>query len=141
MARVSRKTTAMAALAMLIMPLLSVVAVFTWLSASVVLMLYVAIRYVSWFVRVTRMRSRPWEMLATALGGFEVFVARLVGAWHDNVYVDTTADGRGGMGEVKLMRTVDDVPPPSYLESEWIENGRTRRTRKRRLEQGLATTP
>ncbi|KAK9488910.1 hypothetical protein V1527DRAFT_486769 [Lipomyces starkeyi] len=133
MTRASSRTTALAAASLLILPSLAFSAIVTMFVASVILAFHVTKMYILWFLRVSGIRSRPQEKIHELRNGFEISVARLIGARHD------TAIYNEGMSDPSMvMRIPDDVPPPSYIESEWIEQGRIISSKMGPEEQGLS---
>ncbi|KAK9319703.1 hypothetical protein V1517DRAFT_331609 [Lipomyces orientalis] len=135
MAGLSRSTTALAAASLLILPSLALSAVVTMFVASIVLAFHVMNMYILWFLRVSGIRS-PQEKIHELRNGLEISVARLIGGRHDTAIFDEGMSSQTGGG--KVLRVDDDVPPPSYIESEWIEQqGRIRRSKKKCQEHGL----
>ncbi|KAK9240595.1 hypothetical protein V1525DRAFT_385600 [Lipomyces kononenkoae] len=133
MARVTCGTTALAAASLLILPSLAFSALVTMFVASIILAIHVFKMYVLWFLRVSGIRSRPQEKINELRNEFGISLARFLGARHNSTIYDE------GMNDTnKAMRMVDDVPPPSYIESEWIEQGRIRSSKKGRDEHGVS---
>ncbi|KAK9372830.1 uncharacterized protein V1513DRAFT_427154 [Lipomyces chichibuensis] len=127
MTRASSRTSAMAAASLLILPSLAFSAIVTMFVASIILAFHVMKMYILWFLRVSGIRSRPQEKIHELRNVFEISVARLVGTTHDNAIYDE------GMSDQSMTMRIDNyVPPPSYIESEWIEQGRIIRSKKGR---------
>ncbi|KAK9248288.1 hypothetical protein V1506DRAFT_529527 [Lipomyces tetrasporus] len=134
MAGISRSATALAAASLLILPSLALSAVVTMFVALMVLACHAMNMYILWFLRVSGVRS-PREKIHELRNGLEISIARLIGGRHDTAIFDEGMSGH--TGGVKVLRVADDVPPPSYIESEWIEQGRIRRSKKKCQEHGL----
>ncbi|KAK9368510.1 hypothetical protein V1509DRAFT_623124 [Lipomyces kononenkoae] len=130
MARVTCGTTALAAASLLILPSLAFSAIVTMFFALIILAFHVFKMYVLWFLRVSGIRSRPQEKIHELRNELGISVARFLGARHNTAIYD-----QGMNNPNKVMKMVDDVPPPSYIESEWIEQGRIRSSRKGRADE------
>ncbi|KAK9386555.1 hypothetical protein V1515DRAFT_622240 [Lipomyces mesembrius] len=138
MTRASSRTTALAAASLIILPSLAFSAIVTMFVASIILVFHVMKMYILWFLRVSGIRSCPQEKIHELRNGLAISVARLIGARHDTAIYDE------GMSDPSTaMRIDDDVLPPSYIESEWIEQGRIISSKKGREPHGLsvASTP
>ncbi|KAK9356557.1 hypothetical protein V1523DRAFT_430481 [Lipomyces doorenjongii] len=133
MTRASSRTTALAAASLLILPSLAFSAIVTMFVASIILAFHVMKMYILWFLRVSGIRSRPQEKIHELRNGFGICVARLIGARHDRALYDEE------MSDPSTAMTIDDdIPPPSYIESEWIEQGRIISSKKGREPHGLS---
>ncbi|KAK9381624.1 uncharacterized protein V2V93DRAFT_367424, partial [Kockiozyma suomiensis] len=132
----TRKTTAFAFLAFLLLPWLIFSAILTTSFALLVLASHVSRTYLTWLCRISDTSIFTADYLRERLARVEVFIAKLLRC-RLRAYHSYPASGSGIPDGIKSVQQRQSVPPPSYTESEQMLKLTARRTHQRRSAQGL----